>query len=122
MSRTRVPVVPIANPCLRSPSNPAASQTRSASCVQGELDIETGPRLREELDRAHAAAPAVLVLDLRGVTFFDSTGLQIVLDADVRSRAEERRLVVLVGEGEPRRVLELADVTDRLSLREPEPS
>jgi anti-sigma B factor antagonist len=90
--------------------------------VQGELDIETGPRLREELDGAHAAAPAVLVLDLRGVTFFDSTGLQIVLDADVRSRAEERRFVVLVGEGEPRRVLELADVTDRLSLREPEPS
>jgi anti-anti-sigma factor len=86
--------------------------------VQGELDMETGPRLRAEMDRAHAAAPAVLALDLRGVTFFDSTGLQIVLDAEVRCRESGRELLVLAGDGEPRRVLELADVTDRVKLEE----
>jgi anti-sigma B factor antagonist len=86
--------------------------------VQGELDMETGPRLQEEIDRAFLAAPAALVLDLRGVTFFDSTGLQIVLDAEVRCRESRRELVVLAGHGEPRRVLELADVTDRLNLEE----
>jgi anti-anti-sigma factor len=86
--------------------------------VQGELDMETGPRLQDEIERAHAAAPAVLVLDLRGVTFFDSTGLQIVLDADVRCRQEGRELIVRAGEGEPRRVLELADVSDRLNLED----
>jgi anti-anti-sigma factor len=86
--------------------------------VQGELDMETGPRLQDELERAHDAAPAVLVLDLRGVTFFDSTGLQIVLDAEVRCRENGSKLVVRAGDGEPRRVLELADVTDRLTLEE----
>jgi anti-sigma B factor antagonist len=86
--------------------------------VQGELDMETAPRLQEEIERAHAAAPAVLALDLREVTFFDSTGLQIVLDAEVRCREAGRALVVLAGHGEPRRVLELADVTDRLTLEE----
>jgi anti-anti-sigma factor len=86
--------------------------------VDGELDMDTGPRLREEIERAHAAAPARLVLDLRGVTFFDSTGLQIVLDAEVRCRKGGRELLVLAGQGEPRRVLELADVTDRLRMEE----
>jgi anti-anti-sigma factor len=86
--------------------------------VQGELDMETGPRLQEEVERAHEAAPRRLVLDLREVTFFDSTGLQIVLDAEVRCRAVGRELVVLAGDGEPRRVFELADVSDRLTLEE----
>ena len=86
--------------------------------VRGELDMETGPRLDEELRGAEAERPAVLVLDLRGVSFFDSTGLQLVLDADVRAREEGRRFVVLPGDGEPMRILELADVADRLQLEE----
>jgi anti-anti-sigma factor len=86
--------------------------------VRGELDMETGPRLREELERARAAQAAVVILDLREVTFFDSTGLQIVLDAEVHARENGGRLVVLPGDGEPRRVLELAGVTDRLRLQE----
>jgi anti-anti-sigma regulatory factor len=59
----------------------------------------------------------VLVLDLRAVTFFDSTGLQIVLDADVRAREEGRTFIVAVdADGEPRRVLDLAEVADRLNI------
>ena len=60
----------------------------------------------------------MLVLDLRDVTFFDSTGLQLVLDADVRAREEGRTFIVALGDGEPRRVLELAEVADRLNLEE----
>jgi anti-sigma B factor antagonist len=92
------------------------------ACVRlvaaGELDMDTRSRLRDELERAHAAAPARLVLDLRGVTFFDSTGLQMVLDTDLRCRDAGRELVVLAGDGEPRRVLELADVADGLRMEE----
>jgi anti-sigma B factor antagonist len=103
---------------------PAFSNERQdeADCIrlilQGELDMETGPRLQEEVELAHAAAPPVLVLDLRGVTFFDSTGLQVLLDAEVRCRESGRELIVRAGAGEPRRVLELAGVTDRLNLEE----
>jgi anti-anti-sigma factor len=86
--------------------------------IRGELDMETGPRAEEELRRAEEDRPPVLVLDLREVTFFDSTGLQLVLDADVRAREEGRSFIVLAGDGEPRRVLELAEVTDRLNLEE----
>ena len=86
--------------------------------VRGELDMETGPRLDGQLREVEAQRPTVLVLDLRDVSFFDSTGLQIVLDADVRAREEGRRFVVLPGDGEPMRVLELAEVADRLQLEE----
>jgi anti-anti-sigma factor len=86
--------------------------------VRGELDRSTGPRLEEEVRRIEAEAPEVLVLDLRDVTFFDSTGLQLVLDADVRAREEGRAFVVAPGDGEPRRILELAQVADRLKLEE----
>ena len=88
--------------------------------VRGELDMETGPRLREELRAAEAEAPATLVLDLRDVSFFDSTGLELLLDAEVRAREAGRTFVVLPGDGEPRRVLELAEVADRLTLQEPD--
>jgi anti-anti-sigma factor len=86
--------------------------------VRGELDRSTGPRLEEELRRIEAEAPEILVLDLRDVTFFDSTALQLVLDADVRAREEGRAFVVAPGDGEPRRILELAQVADRLELEE----
>jgi anti-anti-sigma factor len=86
--------------------------------VRGELDLSTGPRLEEEVRRIEAEGPKVLVLDLREVTFFDSTGLQLVLDADVRAREEGRTFVVAPGDGEPRRILELAEVADRLNLEE----
>lgn len=86
--------------------------------IRGELDMETGPQAEEELRRAEGDKPAALVLDLREVSFFDSTGLQIVLDADVRAREEGRTFIVALGDGEPRRVLELAEVTDRLTLEE----
>ena len=86
--------------------------------VSGELDLSTGPRLEEEVRQLEAEGPAVLVLDLREVTFFDSTGLQLVLDADVRAREEGRTLIVAPGDGEPRRILELAEVADRLRLEE----
>jgi anti-anti-sigma factor len=87
--------------------------------VRGELDVATGPRVEEELGRAEAEGPATLVLDLREVSFFDSTGLQIVLDADVRARQAGRTFVVVPGNGEPRRILELADALPRLNVEEP---
>ena len=86
--------------------------------VHGELDLDTGPRLEEELGQVRRAGPSALVLDLSQVTFFDSTGLQIVLDCDVRARADGHAFRVVPGGGEARRVLELAEVTERLEIEE----
>jgi len=84
--------------------------------VRGDVDMTTGDRLEEALLRAEEQAPATLTLDLSEVEFFDSTGLQLLLDADLRAGTDGRRLVVVVGDGEAARVLELAQVADRLTV------
>ena len=84
--------------------------------VRGDVDMTTGDRLEAEVLRAESAEPGTLTLDLAQVTFFDSTGLQILLDADVRAREEGRRLVVVPGDGEVARVLALAEVSERLDV------
>ena len=84
--------------------------------VHGDVDMTTGDRLESELLRAERKKPGTLTLDLSAVEFFDSTGLQILLDADVRAHAEDRRVVVIPGDGEAARVLALAEVSDRLNV------
>ena len=84
--------------------------------VRGDVDMTTGERLESEVLRAESDEPGTLTLDLSAVDFFDSTGLQILLDADVRAHEQERRLVVVPGDGEAARVLVLAEVSDRLNV------
>ena len=84
--------------------------------VRGELDLSTAGRLEDALRLAEARADGQLTLDYSGLDFIDSTGLQVLLDADHRAAQAGRRLVVGLGTGEARRVAELADAVDRLTL------
>jgi anti-anti-sigma factor len=63
--------------------------------VTGEVDMETEPMLRESLAMALAPAPAALVVDLTGVTFFASSGLHVLVDLqhDMTARGLEMRVV-----------------------------
>ncbi|MCX2949704.1 STAS domain-containing protein [Lentzea sp. NEAU-D7] len=49
--------------------------------VAGEVDIDTAPLLRAEVTIQLSQSPAVLVVDLREVTFFDSSGIRALLTA-----------------------------------------
>ena len=84
--------------------------------VGGELDLTTADRLERVILDAERATPSQLTLDLRAVDFFDSTGLQILLDAEVRARADGRELRVVAGDGEVARVLALTEVDARLRM------
>jgi anti-anti-sigma factor len=64
--------------------------------VAGELDIVTKPRLTRVLREAQLEAP-VVVLDLREITFMDSSGVHVIVDATIRARLAGHRLVVLRG-------------------------
>src|SRR4030081_2677710 len=63
--------------------------------LRGELDISTGVRLDEDLQRSEATAPALIVLDLRELEFMDSTGLRLLIGADSRAREAGRRCVLV---------------------------
>lgn len=49
--------------------------------LAGEIDVYTAPRLAAELDGALAGGPVTLVVDMSGVDFCDSTGINVLLSA-----------------------------------------
>ena len=80
----------------------------------GELDLATAPEVQRELERAERSDAAEIVLDLGGLTFIDSTGIRMVLDADQRSRVDGDRLRLLPGRDQVHSVFALCGLVDRL--------
>jgi anti-sigma B factor antagonist len=55
--------------------------------VAGEIDLYTAPKLQSELMTALAGStPLQLVVDMAGVEFCDSTGMNVLLAAHRRAR------------------------------------
>jgi anti-anti-sigma factor len=84
--------------------------------LQGELDIASSRHLEDELMRLEDEAPQMITLDLRGVTFIDSTGLSALINADGRARKAERRLQIVAGTGAARRILRTVGLLERLDV------
>jgi anti-sigma B factor antagonist len=82
----------------------------------GELDISSAPRVEEEIERLEAARPAVLVLDLRGLAFMDSTGLRLIVGADGRAREQGRRLAIVRGPDVVQRIFSVTRLDERLEM------
>jgi anti-sigma B factor antagonist len=74
--------------------------------VAGELDIATSPQLRQTLREAQRPLWLV-VLDLREVTFMDSSGVHIIADAAIDAKRTGGRLLVVRGPAQVDRLLTL---------------
>jgi anti-sigma B factor antagonist len=83
-------------------------------CLFGELDLATAGDVERELKRVEATDARSIVLDLSGLTFIDSTGLHLILKADVRSRADSCRLTLLRGPKRVQRVFVLSGIERQL--------
>ncbi|HMJ32442.1 MAG TPA: anti-sigma factor antagonist [Baekduia sp.] len=70
------------------------SDEQVALAFRGELDLGTAPQFREGLADAERDGGTVVV-DLRSVTFIDSSGVGELLGAHQRARREGRRLVIV---------------------------
>ena len=81
--------------------------------LSGELDLSSSPVLEKELDAMAVDGSARVVIDLGGLEFMDSSGLQMLLRA--RERATENELDFSLVRGRPgvHRVFELTR-TDEL--------
>jgi anti-anti-sigma factor len=81
----------------------------------GEVDLETADTLATALRSQIAAGVGGIVLDLLEVPFMDSSGLKQLLAASNELRD---RLIVVLGTASPvRRLLELAELADRIPVR-----
>jgi anti-anti-sigma factor len=83
---------------------------------EGELDLESASVLRSVLDEHLEAGCPRLVLDLRGVTFIDSTGLRAVIEADRSAGARGVDLTVLPGPPQVQRIFEVTGTGDIFSV------
>ena len=81
--------------------------------LHGELDLDGAPRLEEELLRAESGDAAVIIIDLGGLEFIDSTGIRLLLMAAERCQ-DSGRLTILKGPRQVHRVFEITDLVDRL--------
>jgi anti-sigma B factor antagonist len=82
--------------------------------VSGELDLATVPQLSATVAEHRDAR--LLVLDLNAVTFIDSTGVRVLIEADRACAGAGSRLMVLAGDGPVRRVLDLCELDGRPAL------
>jgi anti-sigma B factor antagonist len=84
--------------------------------LTGDLDLSTAKQAEEAIIEAEQKRPPVLLLDLRGLTFMDSTGLRVVVSADKRAKRDGRRTVVVQGPAAVRRVFEITRLNERLDM------
>lgn len=75
--------------------------------LHGELDIATVPIVEDRLAHVEGVGVAVIMLDLRELTFIDSTGLHALLRARDRATSNGHRLVLVDASQSTRRLLEL---------------
>lgn len=83
-------------------------------CLSGELDLATADRVHAELTRIEATKPRSIVIDLAGLTFMDSTGIQLLVRAQQRSHAGAHRLIIRPGPAAVHRVFTLCGVDELL--------
>ncbi|MFG3207152.1 STAS domain-containing protein [Streptomyces sp. NPDC048192] len=82
---------------------------RTVITVQGEMDLQTCPQLA----RAAAVIPlrgTPLYLDVSGVPFMDSSGLNLLVSLRRRLDAEGSRLAITGLQSQPTRLLQLTGV------------
>jgi anti-sigma B factor antagonist len=79
--------------------------------VAGELDMATSPILEGWVTAAERIGISEIVVDLGHVTFIDTSGLHLFLDAAKRGTRSGRRLTIVGALAPVRRIFELTDTT-----------
>jgi anti-anti-sigma factor len=99
-------------------AEPGAALTISPTAdgwkLDGELDAHTAPALTE----AMAELPdGEVVVDLGGVTFVDSSGLRVLLEATNRARAAGGDLTLASLNPSIQRLIDISGLSDHMHVR-----
>lgn len=84
--------------------------------LTGEFDLAGVELFESRLEAAGTRAPQVLVVDVRELTFIDTSGVRALVTADLRLASQGGRLIVVKRPGPVDRVLKLMGLSDRLEL------
>jgi anti-sigma B factor antagonist len=87
--------------------------------VSGEVDLYSAHRLRELIWRAKTQTnddPPSVVVNLSGVEFMDTAGLEVLLEEWNASRQVDERMCLVAPQGPARRVLEVTGLSELFDL------
>lgn len=84
--------------------------------LRGELDLSTVEKVEQELRRAERSEPTLLIIDLAGLSFIDSTGLRTIVTAHQRALDAGRRLAIVKGPDTVHRVFTITQLDQRLDI------
>jgi anti-sigma B factor antagonist len=63
--------------------------------IRGDLDLQVVDQVSEAMTRIESDEPELLVIDLRRLTFMDSTGMGVIAAAHIRARDAGRRFAIV---------------------------
>lgn len=91
-------------------------QGRYVIAVTGEIDIANAPKLHERLVRAFDVPSSEVIVDLSKVSFIDSTGLGVLVNARQRSRNNGSSLKLILPHGQARFPFEVTGLAELFDL------
>jgi anti-sigma B factor antagonist len=83
--------------------------------LHGELDMVSVDAVQAALDELHGTGWTSLVLDLRELTFIDSTGLSLLLAAEREAQRVGAQFAIVDGSPAVARLLEIVGLRDHFS-------
>lgn len=83
--------------------------------VSGELDMASAPKLHGHLIQAFQDESSSVVIDLRDISFIDSTGLGVLVTARQRAKSSGISMTMHLPEGAARFPFQVTGLADSLS-------
>ncbi len=85
--------------------------------VVGDVDVATAPLLRSRLEETLEQTTPLVVVDLLGVTFIDSTALGVLIGALNRCGEEGAAMRLVVNEPRIAKIFEITGLTELFDIR-----
>ena len=101
---------------VETPRLPGTQPGTVVVTLPGEIDLANADRVGADLNAAFGPGVGVVVADLSGTRFCDSSGIRELVLAHKRAGASNTVFRVVVGPGEVRRVLEILRLDTVLAL------
>jgi anti-sigma B factor antagonist len=84
--------------------------------LSGELDLLSSPMLEQALEGAYRSNAELIVVDLRGLEFMDSTGLHRLIAAQQRAIQSGQRFGLVRGGEQVQRLFDLTGIAELLTI------
>lgn len=86
--------------------------------VRGEIDVASAPELRTQLHELCIEGTSTVVVDLRAVTFLDSSALGVLVGALRRCRENDSNFLLIIDSPRLLKIFEITGLTSVFQISE----